>query len=80
MINKNSHTKCLQEHNEEKSGVRDLHYFLDFDLSILGANKIEYTLYARNIRKEYIHVPEAEFCERRAKVRISDNITYYIIS
>ena len=58
----------FQEHDEENPGTRDLHYFLDFDLSILGTNPVEYTIYAKQIRKEYIHVEENDYCERRAQV------------
>lgn len=58
-----------QEHEEEKPRTRDIHYFLDFDLSILGSNHVEYTLYAKKIREEYSHVEEEEYCKRRAQVK-----------
>lgn len=49
-------------------GTEDLHYFLDMDMAILGAPSKEYEDYAAYIRQEYIHVPEKEFRERRAKI------------
>lgn len=48
--------------------ARDIHYFLDFDLAILGSNPVEYTIYAKQIREEYSHVPDEEFCGRRADI------------
>ena len=46
----------------------DAALFLDMDMSILGADKDVYDAYARDIRREYIHVPEAAFCAGRAAV------------
>ena len=57
-----------QEHEEDEPKTRDIHYFLDFDLSILGSNPVEYTIYAKRIREEYNHIEEEEFCTRRAQV------------
>ena len=46
----------------------DLHYFLDFDLAILGAERSLYIDYANNIRKEYKWVPSFLYKKNRAKV------------
>ncbi|KAL5269698.1 hypothetical protein ACHWQZ_G003232 [Mnemiopsis leidyi] len=68
MINLTSSGHYTEEHEEEKPRTRDIHYFLDFDLSILGSNHVEYTLYAKKIREEYSHVEEEDYCRRRAQV------------
>lgn len=41
---------------------------VDIDLSILAAPAEAYRTYAAQIRQEYRHVPEALYCEGRAKV------------
>ena len=46
----------------------DLHYFLDFDLAILGAEQVVYAEYANNIRKEYKWVPSFLYNKNRKKV------------
>ena len=46
----------------------DLAYFLDFDLSILGATRDAYAAYAAAIRKEYAIYPNMIFRAGRAKV------------
>jgi predicted metal-dependent HD superfamily phosphohydrolase len=40
--------------------------FLDLDLAILASEK--YSEYAANIRKEYEHVPKAEYRDARVKI------------
>jgi len=47
---------------------RTAQVFLDLDMSILGSPSDVYQVYSENIRKEYIHVPEELFREKRAKV------------
>ena len=47
---------------------RDLHFFLDFDLEILGAERERYDRYAAAVRQEYAHVPEPDFRAGRSKV------------
>lgn len=49
-------------------GDNDLDYFLDFDLSVLGATPPVYDAYAAAIRQEYAHVPEPDFRAGRARV------------
>ncbi|MBO2008874.1 hypothetical protein [Hymenobacter negativus] len=46
----------------------DLLYFLDADLSILGAPEAEYWAYARHVREEYRLVPDLLYCPGRRKV------------
>lgn len=46
----------------------DLQWFLDFDLSVLGAEKAIYDQYAQHIRQEYIHVPTWKYRIGRRKV------------
>lgn len=51
-----------------RSNDPDTALFLDADLFILGADPKTYTAYTQAIRREYAWVPEALFCERRARV------------
>ncbi|KAK3607545.1 hypothetical protein CHS0354_025802 [Potamilus streckersoni] len=46
----------------------DLHYFLDLDMAVLGRDPRGYQEYASQIRQEYHHLSEGEFCTGRAKV------------
>jgi predicted metal-dependent HD superfamily phosphohydrolase len=46
----------------------DLQWFLEFDLSILGAELAVYQEYAQQIRQEYQHVPEWQYKIGRRKV------------
>ncbi len=43
----------LATQTHETTGENDLNYFLDFDLSILGAEDDIYDIYARQIKEEY---------------------------
>ncbi len=54
-----------KEHKVQFSLDSDLQYFIDIDMFILGTERPAYTEYCRNIRKEYIFVPEAVYCEKR---------------
>uniref|UniRef100_A0A6B2LIX7 HD domain-containing protein n=1 Tax=Arcella intermedia TaxID=1963864 RepID=A0A6B2LIX7_9EUKA len=48
---------------------RDLKYFLDFDLAVLGKDLQDYMLYAEQIRQEYLPVyPEPKYTQGRIKV------------
>jgi predicted metal-dependent HD superfamily phosphohydrolase len=49
----------------------DTALLLDIDLAILGAAPARFAEYERQIRREYAHVPEAEFRTRRAEVLAS---------
>ena len=46
----------------------DLLYFLDADLSILGASEADYQAYARQIRQEYRRVPDLLYRPGRRKI------------
>ncbi|EQA37750.1 hypothetical protein LEP1GSC047_3439 [Leptospira inadai serovar Lyme str. 10] len=46
----------------------DIRYFLDCDLSILGAEQSEYRRYARSIRNEYKEYSDEEYSSGRKKV------------
>jgi predicted metal-dependent HD superfamily phosphohydrolase len=54
--------------HENPENNADLQWFLDFDLSILGALPPMYDLYAQQIRKEYSHVPTWKYSIGRRKV------------
>lgn len=41
---------------------------MDFDLAILGKDKLGYEEYSKNIRREYIHYPEESYRTGRSKV------------
>ena len=49
-------------------GDSDEHYFLDFDMQVLGWDEADYDRYAEQIRQEYIHVPEQQYRTARAQV------------
>jgi predicted metal-dependent HD superfamily phosphohydrolase len=46
----------------------DLRLFLDFDLEVLSRNSTDYALYAEQIRQEYSHFTESDYCVGRIKV------------
>jgi len=46
----------------------DLALFLDFDLEVLSRAEGQYEEYKEQIRKEYAHYDEKEYCEGRLKV------------
>ncbi|MEG1198490.1 MAG: hypothetical protein RSD53_03805, partial [Algoriella sp.] len=39
-------------------GYKDINYFIDADLSILGQSTVKYFIYSENIRKEYQQFPK----------------------
>jgi len=53
--------RSTKAHHFYKGSDNDLNYFLDFDLSILAAEREVYKLYFQNIRKEFAHVPDEQF-------------------
>ncbi|XP_022102797.1 uncharacterized protein LOC110985789 isoform X2 [Acanthaster planci] len=66
LMTKTHHTEAHQVPNMYGEG--DEHYFLDFDMQVLGWSSDDYDVYAQQIRQEYIHVPEQFYCSARAQV------------
>lgn len=60
------HILATKTHN--LSQHTDTLFFIDADLSILGANEISYDLYARQIRKEYVRYPDDLYYTGRKRV------------
>eukprot|EP01119_Soliformovum_irregulare_P024809 TRINITY_DN8991_c0_g1_i1.p1 TRINITY_DN8991_c0_g1~~TRINITY_DN8991_c0_g1_i1.p1 ORF type:complete len:214 (+),score=35.68 TRINITY_DN8991_c0_g1_i1:424-1065(+) len=56
-----------KDHKHDGSD-KDLAFFLDFDVAILGRPPKVYQEYAANIRKEYIHVPWKDYQTGRTAV------------
>ena len=54
--------------DSDKAKKSDAAYLLDMDLSILGASWSEYEQYAKDVRQEYAHVSNADYCVGRVKV------------
>jgi predicted metal-dependent HD superfamily phosphohydrolase len=54
--------------HQAASGDNDCQLFLDADLSILGSNPHDYSLYAQAIRQEYAWVSDADYCTGRTRV------------
>lgn len=54
--------------HQASSDSKALKFFLDADLAILGAAQARYDRYAADVRKEYVHVPEAEYRTGRSAV------------
>ncbi|MEO1135184.1 MAG: hypothetical protein AAFW68_01075 [Pseudomonadota bacterium] len=46
----------------------DCKYFLDIDMSILGANRVDYDAYAANVRREYSIFEDAVYSVGRSRV------------
>jgi len=59
---------ATKSHKINDADDDDLKYFLDFDLSILGKPEPAYDIYADQIRNEYIHYSDKDFCNGRIKV------------
>lgn len=57
-----------KKHAVQDSADEDLKLFIDLDMSILGVNRLAYLKYARQVRKEYEFVPEADYCRGRSAV------------
>ncbi len=48
--------------------ISDCAYFLDMDLSILGAGNEDFDAYEAGIRQEYEFVPEQQYCSARGEI------------
>ncbi len=57
---------ATDHHRESGDSDRDL--VCDLDLGILGSDPPRYDAYAAEIRREYAHVPEADYRQGRARV------------
>lgn len=57
---------ATKAHNVLQSYDEDLRLFIDFDMSILGRDRLTYTKYAQNIRREYIHISLSDYCRGRS--------------
>lgn len=56
---------ATKNHHAVTARDNDRKYFLDFDLSILAADKEAYAVYVKNIRKEYSFLPAEQFAAGR---------------
>jgi predicted metal-dependent HD superfamily phosphohydrolase len=54
-------------HEVLDSTEEDLKLFIDMDMSILGSHPNDYRTYAMNIRREYSHMNDADFCSGRGR-------------
>jgi len=53
---------------DPKVSSRDMNFFLDMDLGILGSSEARYDQYAREIAFEYQHYPPKDYCAGRSAV------------
>ncbi|WP_062053811.1 hypothetical protein [Aquimarina longa] len=71
-IDKNRITSCsdmiLATKGHHISKNNDVNYFTDADLSILGSDWGQYTIYFANVRKEYKYYPNFMYNKGRVKV------------
>ncbi len=68
LINKIKFYILATKTHKNSKNDEDLQWFLDFDLSVLGAEPAIYDEYAANIRKEYAHIPTWKYSIGRRKV------------
>lgn len=63
-----THRHILASKAHIVSDDQDTNYFVDADLSVLGANRNVYAAYAANVRKEYRYYPDLLYKPGRRKV------------
>jgi predicted metal-dependent HD superfamily phosphohydrolase len=63
-----THQHILASKAHMLSADQDTNYFIDADLSVLGASRDEYAMYAGNVRKEYRYYPDLLYKPGRKKV------------
>ncbi|MGF1534711.1 MAG: hypothetical protein ACFCUI_13495 [Bernardetiaceae bacterium] len=61
-----THILATQTHTSDGDG--DTAYFLDADLSVLGASPEAYQAYAQGVRKEYWMIPQVVYQKERKKI------------
>lgn len=59
---------ATKNHDKNKGDDEAINLFLDLDLAILGAEKVVFDVYEKQIRKEYEWVPENVFFEKRHQI------------
>lgn len=59
---------ATEGHQPPVEATSDLHYFLDFDLQILGTDREQYRAYAQKIRNEYSIYPDEVYFPGRKQV------------
>ena len=72
LLDKESLERCrhmiLATKNHELNSEKDVNYFIDADLSILGASSEDYQIYTKQIRREYDFYPDIIYNQGRQKV------------
>jgi predicted metal-dependent HD superfamily phosphohydrolase len=63
-----THTTGSNSMGMVPDAIADLRLFLDFDLEVLARDPLKYMEYAAQIRQEYGHFPEGEYCVGRTAV------------
>lgn len=63
-----THRHILASKTHKMSTDQDTNYFIDADLSVLGAGRDVYEAYAMNVRKEYRYYPDLLYNPGRKKV------------
>jgi len=68
-------THSTEEHKTGGAvGCEDRHYFLDIDMTPLGASPEEYEKYSTKVREEYSFLPDAMY--RNLRLRVSEFIFF----
>ncbi|KAG8197507.1 hypothetical protein JTE90_007245 [Oedothorax gibbosus] len=66
---KASKASCAEVYkSDEMFGKEDMHFFMDFDISILGYDPKEYKKFSDQIREEYSFLPKSRYNGLRIKV------------